>query len=172
MILNKNTKIIGSRVILVPYQKKHVPKYHTWMQSEELRNLTSSEQLSLEEEYNMQQSWLLDENKCTFIILDKEIYTNSKDEIVAMIGDTNFFLTDINGVLCAEAEIMIAEVTSQGKKRGWDSMLHMFLYGIAFIHIKHFIVKIGNSNSKSISMFRKMGFIQTKEVDVFNEQHY
>lgn len=169
MKLNENTKIIGTGVILVPYKKEHVLKYHTWMLSEDLRNLTASEPLSLEEEYMMQQTWHLDENKCTFIILDKEIYSQTKDEIGAMIGDTNFFFSNENEALSAEAEIMIAEVASQGKKRGWEAMLHMILYGIVFIHIKHFVVKIGESNSKSINMFLKMGFVTTKTVDVFNE---
>ncbi|XP_045464150.1 N-acetyltransferase 9-like protein isoform X2 [Harmonia axyridis] len=169
MKLNENTKIIGTGVILVPYKKEHVLKYHTWMLSEDLRNLTASEPLSLEEEYIMQQTWHLDENKCTFIILDKEIYSQTKDEIGAMIGDTNFFFSNENEAFSAEAEIMIAEVASQGKKRGWEAMLHMILYGIVFIHIKHFVVKIGESNSKSINMFLKMGFVTTKTVDVFNE---
>lgn len=169
MKFNENTKIIGTGVILVPYKKEHVLKYHTWMLSEDLRNLTASEPLSLEEEYMMQQTWHLDENKCTFIILDKEIYSQTKDEIGAMIGDTNFFFSNENEALSAEAEIMIAEVASQGKKRGWEAMLHMILYGIVFIHIKHFVVKIGESNSKSINMFLKMGFVTTKTVDVFNE---
>lgn len=86
-----------------------------------------------------------------------------------MVGDTNFFLTNENGKLIAEAEIMIAEEASRGKKQGWEAMLHMILYGIIFIQINHLIVKIGDSNSTSINMFQKMGFIKTKPVDVFNE---
>lgn len=76
--------------MLVPYRREHVPKYHQWMESDHLRGewgpsvnsaqilrtrnqpfplllpscleLTASERLSLDQEYEMQQSWLHDEN--------------------------------------------------------------------------------------------------------------
>lgn len=37
MKVNENTKIVGKKVILVPYEAHHVPKYHTWMQDDEIR---------------------------------------------------------------------------------------------------------------------------------------
>lgn len=37
-------------------------RYHEWMKSAELQALTASEPLTLEEEYEMQRSWRLDEN--------------------------------------------------------------------------------------------------------------
>ncbi|KAL3285091.1 hypothetical protein HHI36_019215 [Cryptolaemus montrouzieri] len=169
MRLNEDTKIIGNSVILVPYMQKHVPKYHAWMQSEDLRKLTASEPLTLEEEYAMQRSWLLDEDKCTFIILDKEIFTNTNNEVTSMIGDTNLFFESSNSRLCAEAEIMIAEDSSRGKKKGWEAMLHMLLYGIKYIHVKQFVVKISTSNKISINMFLKMDFIQTNISEIFDE---
>nr|CDJ97761.1 acetyltransferase [Haemonchus contortus] len=71
MRLNENTKIVGSKVVLVPYEKEHVLKYHKWMEDEELRRLTGSERLSLDEEYEMQQNWRVDGDKLTFIILSR-----------------------------------------------------------------------------------------------------
>jgi len=50
----KPTILVGSKVVLVPYRPEHVPKYHQWMLDEELRSLTASDPLSLEEEYEMQ----------------------------------------------------------------------------------------------------------------------
>ncbi|KAK9882687.1 hypothetical protein WA026_022739 [Henosepilachna vigintioctopunctata] len=169
MRLNKDTKIIGTNVILVPYKEKHVLKYHNWMQSIELRNLTASEPLSLQEEYDMQRSWLIDEDKCTFIILDRATYETTKDEVFSMIGDVNLFFANSDDRLSAEAEIMIAEHSYRGKGRGSEAILHMFLYSIDFINVKQFIVKIQKSNKVSIEMFLKIGFTEIEESSVFNE---
>ncbi|KAK2589184.1 hypothetical protein KPH14_001999 [Odynerus spinipes] len=74
--------------------EKHVTRYHEWMKSPELQHLTASEPLTLTEEYEMQKDWLMDEHKCTFIVLDKSIFQSTGDEIAAMIGDTNLFFND------------------------------------------------------------------------------
>lgn len=166
MKVNEHTKIIGKSVVLVPYKKSHVHKYHQWMQSEELRILTASEELTLDEEYKMQESWHVDDDKCTFIILDKKVLEESKSEIDAMIGDTNLFFLE-NDV--AEAEIMIAESSFQGKGRGREAMLIMLKYGIDTLYVKEYIVKIGIHNTKSIKMFQNMGFTEVSKSEVFKE---
>jgi hypothetical protein len=51
------------------------------MENEEIRELTASLPLSINEEYEMQQTWLNDKDKCTFIILSKEIFDRTDDEI-------------------------------------------------------------------------------------------
>lgn len=78
-------------------------RYHEWMKSAELRYLTGSEILTLEEEFQMQQRWHQDEDseyinhlfntrlyrngtfifllECTFIILEKSIFSETEDEI-------------------------------------------------------------------------------------------
>ncbi len=52
-------------------------RYHEWMKSEELQQLTASEPLTLAEEYQMQQTWLEDDNsKLTYTSVKK--YTSVK----------------------------------------------------------------------------------------------
>lgn len=85
--------------------------------------------------------------ECTFIILDKHIYLLTGSEVGmfpypqyptfsfdwfvsdAMIGDTNLFLHDSQGLCIAEIEIMIADEASRGKRKGWESVILMLLYG-------------------------------------------
>ncbi|XP_033609241.1 N-acetyltransferase 9-like protein isoform X3 [Cryptotermes secundus] len=145
-------------------------RYHGWMKSPELQQLTASEPLSLEEEYEMQSSWLMDEDKCTFIILEKSAFENTGDEIGAMIGDTNlFFFQSEDCMKLAEAEIMIAENSARRKRRGWEAMLLMLRYGCEELAIEKFQAKISCVNEKSILMFQKMGFVKISESAVFKE---
>ncbi|XP_075118013.1 alpha/beta-tubulin-N-acetyltransferase 9 isoform X3 [Leptodactylus fuscus] len=63
MRVNEDTVLRGHKVLLVPYEPHHVPRYHEWMKSEELQKLTASEPLTLEQEYEMQRSWREDGDK-------------------------------------------------------------------------------------------------------------
>ena len=56
---NSNLQIVGAKVDLVPYRRKHVEKYHNWMLSSLLLEQTASEPLTLQEEYEMQQKWFV-----------------------------------------------------------------------------------------------------------------
>lgn len=114
MKVNQNTVLLGEKLVLVPYRTEHVPTYHGWMRDRELQILTASEPLSLEEEYQMQQQWLLDEDKLTFIILartenlkepnsstalptkffahEELSPTDTRVSSLPMVGDVNLFL--------------------------------------------------------------------------------
>ncbi|SPO19777.1 related to N-acetyltransferase [Ustilago trichophora] len=104
MKINRNTVLAGHKVILVPYRKQHVPRYHEWMKDPLIQEQTASEPLSLDEEYEMQRSWANDEDKLTFIILahpDEEdggsADAYSVQDLVAkckMVGDVNIFFNE------------------------------------------------------------------------------
>ncbi|PYH78370.1 N-acetyltransferase [Aspergillus uvarum CBS 121591] len=147
MLLNEKTAISTSKVLLVPYSKWHVPRYHDWMKDEEIQEATASEPLSLEEEYSMQQSWRQDPDKLTLIVCQPTTTTSSSesgggevqlddqldDDPSRMVGDINLFLRVDDGEegesdpqLVGEIELMIAEKRNQ--RRGFGkAALHTFL---------------------------------------------
>ncbi|XP_058120780.1 alpha/beta-tubulin-N-acetyltransferase 9 [Anopheles ziemanni] len=186
MRLNENIKIVGRAVILVPYESKHVAKYHEWMKNEELQQLTASEPLTLDEEYEMQKSWRVDEDKCTFLILDRALFEKTGDEIAALVGDTNIFLqstteaedpqgqgtdqlTNSERRTAGEIEIMIAEASARGKRFGWEATLLMLLFGVEHLHIEHYLAITKDSNTRAMQMFERMKFLETKRTPVFRE---
>ncbi|KAL2101792.1 hypothetical protein ACEWY4_003553 [Coilia grayii] len=170
MRINENTLLEGKNVVLVPYNAEHVPRYHVWMGSEELQKLTASEPLSLEQEYEMQSSWREDDDKCTFIVLDKQKWAEpSVPEEQCMLGDVNVFLTDPDDRSLAEVEVMIAEPSYRGRGLGKEVVQMMMTYAITRLDIKKFEVKIGLDNGVSIALFKKLGFAELSLSEVFGE---
>ncbi|XP_056153348.1 N-acetyltransferase 9 [Lampris incognitus] len=170
MRINENTLLEGEKVVLVPYNADHVPRYHEWMKSPELQQLTASEPLTLQQEYDMQRSWREDSDKCTFIILDKQQWADPKvQEEQCMVGDVNIFLTDPSDPSLAEMEIMIAEPSYRGKGLGKEVMGMMMCYGLTKLGIEKFEAKIGLDNQVSIAMFKKLNFQELSLCKVFKE---
>lgn len=95
----------------------------------------------------------------------------NEDEIEAMVGDTNLFLShdQDTGNLHGEIEIMIAKEAARGKGFGWESILIMLHYGIEALKIKCFVAKIGIDNQKSLQMFGKLDFREESRSTIFNE---
>ncbi|XP_049359218.1 uncharacterized protein LOC125823898 [Solanum verrucosum] len=163
----------GEKVILVPYMREHVPKYHEWMQDPLLLQATGSEPLTLEQEYEMQLSWTQDPLKQTFIVLDRELivgnFTHGEPHVEAMVGDVNIYVNDLDDPQMAEVEIMIAEPKSRGKGLGKESVLMMMTFAVDNLKIHTFRVKIGELNQASLSLFQKLGFNETSYSKIFNE---
>lgn len=157
---NENTEINGTHVILVPYKAEHVLKYHEWMKDPFLQLMTASEPLSLEAEYEMQQSWHDDPQKCTFILLSKERQ---------MIGDVNLFLNDPDDYHAAEIEVMIAEAAFRGKGIASEALKLLIEYAAIELKLCRFIAKISNINTPSLNLFHKLGFKETGQSHIFNE---
>jgi RimJ/RimL family protein N-acetyltransferase len=193
MRINSNTKINGDKVLLVPYRDYHVEKYHEWMSSEEIRELTSSEQLTLDEEYEMQKTWLNDEDKLTFIIIKRDDYSKyasestQKAEQLAMIGDVNAFIYEEDEededdkvspekpkqITKIELEIMIVDKENRHNGYGTESISLIISYCLKYLKIQnfsYFFVKIDDTNEASIRMFEnKFGFIKAKHSDAFKQ---
>ncbi|KAJ5580794.1 N-acetyltransferase [Penicillium hetheringtonii] len=140
MYLNAETALLSSKVLLVPYSSWHVPRYHEWMQDEEIQQATASEPLSMEEEYAMQQSWRQDPDKLTFIICQltssetnegpAQTLTKESDSSGNMIGDINLFIRIDDGEdgsstpqFVGEIELMIAEKRNQGQGFGKAALI-------------------------------------------------
>ncbi|XP_055510119.1 N-acetyltransferase 9 isoform X1 [Leucoraja erinacea] len=170
MRLNEDVALLGQLAALVPYRALHVARYHQWMKSEELLKLTASEPLTLEQEYQMQISWWEDNDKCTFIVLDKARWmSGSCTEEDCMVGDVNLFLIDSEDLSMAEIEIMIAEPGYRGKGFGKEVTMMMMYYGVTQLQVTKFQAKINLENTISIAMFRNMHFEEVSISHAFQE---
>ncbi|KAF3770900.1 hypothetical protein M406DRAFT_248242, partial [Cryphonectria parasitica EP155] len=96
------TALTTPAVLLVPYDRRHVPRYHEWMSDPDIQEATASEPLTLEEEYENQESWRASHDKLTFILCQPlvadgpeplaSVNTGDFDSSDKMLGDINFFL--------------------------------------------------------------------------------
>lgn len=170
MRANANLVLVGPSCVLVPYRNEHVDVYHGWMRDPQLREATASEPLTLQEEFEMQQSWSKDETKCTFIVCVPGADEEGGAEKNTMVGDVNLFWNDHESANTAEIEIMIAEPVARRKGIAQQALRMMMAYAIKDHGVNKFVAKIGFDNGESQNLFRKMGFAETSTSDVFRER--
>ncbi|CAK8672325.1 N-acetyltransferase 9-like protein [Clavelina lepadiformis] len=197
MKFNEDVMLVGVNVALVPYKRKHVEKYNSWMQNPELQNLTASEPLSLEEEFEMQELWQKDETKLTFIVLDvnklrkklrhcyesnnhpNEIEPDQEHKNVmsqkiqhleqqCMVGDVNLFFNEVDKGN-AEISVMIAEKDCRRKGYGFQTACLMMNYAKRELNVDTFTAKIGTDNKASKALFEKLNFEEVGRSIVFQE---
>jgi len=172
MKTNAGTCLQTPLLLLVPYRRCHVSRYHAWMQSAELQQLTASEPLTLADEYAMQLSWRRDPDKCTFILLDRARHEQTGSEEESMIGDVNLFVlpSEEDGGDAAELEVMLAEKGARGAGRGRQAAAAMLRYGAEVLQLTRFQAKIGYDNAASRHLFSQhLGFSESSRSDVFRE---
>eukprot|EP00871_Galdieria_phlegrea_P003180 jgi/Galph1/3863/GphlegSOOS_G2533.1 len=163
---NKDLCIVGKKTLLVPYEKEFVPLYYRWMQDKELLHQTATEPLSLEEEYENQQSWKEDEAKCSFIVL--HIYDEQPKRIV---GDVNLFIHGNDEEMLAEVEVMIAERMHRRQGLATEAVQLLLFFACTELGVRTFVAKILCENVASITLFEKIGFKLFQQVPVFEEVH-
>ncbi|KAI1452704.1 GNAT domain-containing protein [Annulohypoxylon moriforme] len=162
MRVNQEIAICGNSVILVPYEKHHVPTYHQWMEDEKIREATASERLTLEEEYKNQDSWRTSADKLTFIVCKGAPISGLQDELSTVIagqvdvpdsmtGDVNAFIMPWDpyayedkvmmyenalsiSYYAIEIDIMIAEPDRRGKGLGRAAVASMLLFIRKHLH--------------------------------------
>jgi RimJ/RimL family protein N-acetyltransferase len=176
-MLNENVVLRGRRLTLVPYLPHHVPRYHEWMTDADLLAQTKSEPLSLEEEVSNQVSWLVADDKLTFIILAPMDPTAAAANAavgggaLTMIGDCNVFLAPQEPDE-AEVEVALAEKSHRGRGFAAEAVELLMTYVARAVGKRRFVAKIADDNAASIALFTsKLGFALFKEVKVFSEVH-
>ncbi|KAH0497949.1 hypothetical protein TgHK011_005230 [Trichoderma gracile] len=150
MKINEKKSISTSRVLLVPYEAHHVLTYHDWMQDPAIQEATASEPMTLEEEFENQQSWRTSHDKLTFIVCEplsgeqESVTARGDDSPDKMRGDINFFLylddddeddEEVAGLresnmirLRGEVDVMIASRQHRGKGFGEAAVRSMLGY--------------------------------------------
>lgn len=107
--------------------------------------------------------------------MDKQIFLDTTDEISALVGDTNLFISpaeENSTGNVGEIEIMIAEESARRKGFGWETTLLMLKYALENLPIASFVAKIAFKNIKSVHLFTKLGFEEESRSDAFNEITY
>ncbi|CAD6499863.1 BgTH12-03969 [Blumeria graminis f. sp. triticale] len=196
MIINQSIAVLCSNIVLVPYERKHVAVYHEWMKSEEIRQSTASERLTLAEEYDMQKNWRTDADKLTFIICTvphrytEDIRTGVFASSEFMVGDVNLFISaadEITNNFIGELEVMIAPLEARRNGYARTALLGFLRY--VSNHTDEILaeyrgqnseenhlslkVKIGSENQKSIKLFESIGFCKTRsDPDYFGEYEF
>ena len=129
-------------------------------------NLNTDEELNTEGNVDEENSSVAmnNEHSTEIEIIDRH------NEIGSMVGDVNLFFNNSEEPQEAELEIMIAESKYRRMGMGKEAVKMMMHYGYYKLNAKHFAVRIGENNTESVSLFKKLGFVETDYSKVFKEK--
>ena len=169
----------------------HILKHYYYLQ--EIQQATASEPLTLQEEYDMQQSWRQDADKLTFIVCapirrhQRSMVDDHDDSPDNMLGDVNLFLrVEDDNAIVGEVELMIAEKRCRRVGYGRAALLALLKYiadrqgeiQAEFAtttttppnNLSRLSAKIGQTNVKSLALFESVGFTKLSgEPNYFGE---
>jgi RimJ/RimL family protein N-acetyltransferase len=174
---NQSVCLVTEHLLLVPYQRAHLSRYHEWMQDPFLLEMTATEPMSVAEEEAAQRDWIEDARKLTFIIFDRRAAEAAPSDCTAgMCGDTNLFLLDDEGddmrAPSAEVMVMIAEPAYRRRGYGREAVLALMGYASNALGTAAFVAKISAGNEPSLGLFEsKLGYSRFKLVPAFDEVH-
>ncbi|KAJ4461490.1 putative N-acetyltransferase 9 [Paratrimastix pyriformis] len=175
-----------SGLFLLPYLSCHVPRAHQWMQSPELQELTCSEPLTLEEEYENQQGWWTEEKKmlilCPHDQNRRPISTEEDaiiDSLTSACGDVSLvMLSDDDAekgnpklLRSAELDVMITDPLQRRQGHAQQGLAAIMKYAYEHLGVRRFVAKILDHNQASLALFRRLGFEEFNRVEVFHEVH-
>jgi len=123
----------------------------------------------------MQKSWRADNDKLTFIILDRSqgaATPGVQPQGGGMCGDINLFFNDHDDRHTVEIDVMVAEVESRRKGIGQEAVQMIMAYASDELGVKRFVAKILEKNAPSVAMFQKLGFRLFRRLEWAHEIHY
>ena len=109
----------------------------------------------------------------TFIIFSRSFvspHEHGNHDDGGMIGDVNLYFNDLDrGYEYAEIEIMIAEPNARRHGHASRALLETIRYAQSNLGTRYFEAKILQKNHSSIELFKKLGFVETSVVEVFQQ---
>jgi RimJ/RimL family protein N-acetyltransferase len=108
---------------------------------------------------------------CTLYFIDSQHAQHCTFVVTCYFaGDVNFFFNDHDDHTIAEAEVMVAEPASRRKGLALEALQLFMAYGVKFLAVTKFRVKIGENNAASLALFsEKLGFAEVSRSAVFKE---
>lgn len=108
-----------------------------------------------------------------------KLIPTQEDEIATMCGDVNVVLLSSDEssemdkkVVAAELMVMVASKDMRNRNIATNAVLAAMKYAHHAMKVERFVVKISNSNTASINLFKnRMKFSLLKEIPAFDETH-
>jgi len=159
----RSLRILGSSIVLEPYDMCHVSKVNTWLKDDWIREVVSAKKLSLEKEYEQQKTWAKDETKHSFIVCRRKAGRKNQP-----IGTVDLF---IDTGEYAEIIIMIADRQHRRKGLAREAVCLALRFGFEILKMTRFVAKIMDSNTASLTFFRNMSFEMYEHDEDFDMTH-